>query len=446
MSTAATQVNSTEQSATLALYLGETYLELEIKSTVPKAKAKSIFKKNYFLPQSSLKTTLAQVQKQVIELGVNITDVYIVCRYFERLKTFRLGGSVVQVVHRGFENSYTLENTSRVSLAASSLVISVDKKITTEFLTTELARIKKINPDANKVAIELDPNLISADEIQIAKDFFTELSFKIFNCENPQDLLQVRKTLLNAGSEGTKEEIVSELKENFKDVNIYFWVKNKFCKTESTEFENFDLYFSSQDFLTYLLKLSKKLNLIHFDLESWFILNSETKNIWDSPWGLISRTYNQTSSVALHPLTEILIDETSRLQFSKSPASSEPGPMIAGRGVKSLLIDLYWQQINQDDYFKTLFPQLSQPLLQTKIESQFKVLEKGQRSESKELSKDDLIAFVNELIDFELELKLGHSVSQIEKTICTGHLAQLVHPKTKPFSWTENIFEHMGQV
>lgn len=428
--------------AVLAVYLGEIYAEIEVR-TIGKLKSKVMFKKSFFLPQSSLKTTLNQVQKNLTELNLKITDAYVVCRYLERLKTFRLGGSVVQVVHRGFENSYVIENTSRVSLAASALVISIDKDTSPEFLATELARIKKINPDANKVVIELDSQLIPAKEIESIKDFFTEHGFKIFECHNPQDLLSVRKTLLNAGSEGTKEEIVSELKENFNQPSVHFWLNDQFHEATQS-FDNFDLYFSSQDFLSHQLKKSKKKNLVHFDLECWMILGSEQKMLWDSPWGLISRPHSLMTSIALHPLTEILIDETSRLQFSKLPTSSEPGPMIAGRGVKSLLIDLFWEHINADPYFKTLFPQLENKLLQTKIESQFKVLEKGQRSESTELTKSDLIEFVLELIDFELELKLGHPVSALEKTLWTGHLANLVHKKCPAFSWTESIFTEIG--
>lgn len=468
MSPAATQANLTTENsaeatkiapdaathAILALYLGETYAELEIRTTdsLRDPKTKPLFKKNYFLPQSSLKTTLNQVQKHISDLNIqpnlHVTDAYVVCRYLERLKTFRLGGSVVQIVHRGFENSYVIENTSRVSLAAAALVISVDQDVSSEFLTSELAKIRKINPDANKVAIELDSTLMPPSDIQKIKDFFTEQNFKIFECTQPQDLLQVRKTLLNAGSEGTKEEIVSEIKENFKyqdgETRVHFWVKEQFQSTDSNNFENFDLYFSSQDYLTHLLKLSKKQNLVHLDLENWCIVGANKKTIWDSPWGLVSRTYNTVTSIALHPLTEILIDETSRLQFSKLPASSEPGPMIAGRGVKSLLIDLFWDHIHNDKYFKTLFPQLENTLLQTKIESQFKVLEKGQRSESQELTKGDLIKFVLELVDFELELKLGHPASDQDKALWTGHLSKLVNLKSNPFSWTESIFQQLG--
>ncbi len=434
--------------ALLAIYLGETYAEIEVRSVSKKKSLKKpeiLFKKNYFLPQSSLKTTLGNVQKNLVELNVQITDIYVVCRYLERLKTFRLGGSVVQVVHQGFENSYVVENTSRVSLAAAALVISINQDSSNDFLTSELARLKKINPDSNKVALELDSNIIPETEIERIKKFFTDQEYKIFQCDQPQNLLQVRKTLLNAGSEGTKEEIISELKDNFAEAQIHFWVKNEFHSADSASFENFDLYFSSQDFLAHLLKQSNKKILSHFDRECWRILGSGVKNIWESPWGLIERTYHTTTSIALHPLTEILIDETSRLQFSKTPASSEPGPMIAGRGVKSLLIDLFWNHIQENPDFKTLFPQLGNALLQTKIESQFKVLEKGQRSVSAELTKNDLIVFVRDLIDFELELKLGHPVSDSEKTIWTGHLAKLVNSKSESFSWTENIFDQIGK-
>ena len=82
--------------AVLALYLGEIYAEVEVR-TIGKLKSKVMFKKSFFLPQSSLKTTLNQVQKNLTELNLKITDAYVVCRYLERLKTFRLGGSVVWI-------------------------------------------------------------------------------------------------------------------------------------------------------------------------------------------------------------------------------------------------------------------------------------------------------------------------------------------------------------
>ncbi len=437
-----------QKSAKLAVYLGETYAEFEIKSfstddndssSVTQLTPQTIYKKNVFLPQTSLKTALNQLAQAVQNLQCQLTDIYIVCRYLERLKTFRLGGSVVQVVHKGFEDCYTAENTSRVSLAASALIISIEKNMTPEFLTTELARIKKINPDANKVVLQLDPQKMSLEDSKSIQNFFEESGFKVFHCENPQDLFSIRKTLLNAGSEGTKEEIISEFKERFPEAQVHFWIKDSF---QNTPFENYDLYFSSQDFLSHCLKKSGKKNLVHMDVENWMILTEKTKSVWDSPWGKIERPHAQVHPMALQPLTEILVDETARLQFSKTPASSEPGPMVAGRGVKSLLIDLFFNSLKEKEYFWDLFPQLKNPLLQTKIESQFKVIEKGQKHDKKAFSQQDLIHFLHELIEFELELKMEHSPEKTEAYMATGQFAPLLLGQ-QDYSWTEKIWQNI---
>lgn len=443
------QVDRGAEKNILTLFLGETYAELEVFQTskTSKTKTQSLQKKTFFLPQTTLKTALNQFKKILLEKEIEIHEVLIVCRYLERLKTFRLGGSVIQLVHVGFENSYVVENTSKVSLAANALTIPIPKDITLETLNTEYQRIKKINPDANKVVFEINPDKLKPEQYQLCLDFFKKLDFKIFECPTPESLISIRHQLLNAGSEGTKEEILSELKESFPTAEIYFWTHNSYKKADSGEYQNTDLYFSSLDFLNFHRGKIGKKHLVHFDLENWMILTNTEKKIWNSPWGKVQRTHLNPIYIALHPLTEILIDETARLQFSKNPASSEPGPMIAGRGVKSLLIDLFYDDFLNIETFQNLFPNLQTPLLQKKIESQFKVLEKGQNSPSVSLSQIQLKEFVRELIQFELELYLEQNITDDSNIEWTGHCSFLFQKSksTKPlahFSWTEAMIRY----
>ena len=455
MTTASKQVNSSSQSSktvrgdcnnTLAVYLGETYAEFEIHKAVRKnSKKESCYKKTFYLPQTSLKSALNTVQKHLAENEYKVEKVLIVCRYLERLKTFRLGGSVVQLVHEGFENSYVVESTSKVSLAANALTISVQENLTEDFLASEFSRIKKINPDANKVVFQIDPHKLGADQFNLCLNFFKSKEFKIFQCSTPEDLISIRHHLLNAGSEGTKEEIVTEFKEHFTGAELSFWIKDNFEKSDSDNWDNTDLYFSSLDFMTFHMKRQGKSNLVHFDLENWMILSEKKKNIWSSPWGKIDRLHPQTVQTTLQPLTEILIDETSRLQFSKIPASSEPGPMIAGRGVKSLLVDLFFFDLIQKETFTTLFPQMNNTVLQSKVQSQFKVLENGQKTISQVMTQADLKKFVYELLKFELELHLENSIEQLKNIEWTGHLAFLFNKSTPDFSWTDLILNYQGE-
>lgn len=440
-------MTDTQTQANLALFIGETYCEIEVQNQGHE----SVFLKEFFLPQVSLKNALQTTALEISKLGYSIQNVYVVCRYLERLKTFRLGGSVIQVTHKGLENNYMLENTARFSLAASSLIMAIDSKLNAkalnELLSHEFDRTRKVNPEANKVVINLDPQQVSEAKIEIIHDFFKEKNFKIFSNSTPYDLNSIRQTLLNAGTEGTKEELLKEIQDAFLNAEIFFWSNNLFSK----EVENYQLYFSAEDFLGSIYFSDKKKNLskiVHLDIENWMVLEQEQITSWDSPWGKILRPHFRNTKLSLHPLTEILIDENTYLQFSKNPAPSEPGPMTAGRGVKSLILDVFYQDMKNKKLLSQLFPALQNSNIENKILSQFKVLEHGQKSESKTLDQSDIKEFILELIQFDIN-RLG---CNDENSICTGNMSFL-HPTlnkknrlTKRFKWTEEIFKKVPEV
>lgn len=433
-------MTDTQTQANLALFIGETYCEIEVQTL----DCKSIFTKEIFLPQISLKNALQTTAAEVLKLGYTIQNIYAVCRYLERLKTFRLGGSVIQVTHKGLENNYMLENTSRFSLAAASLIIAIDPKSSakdlTEHISTEFDRTRKVNPEANKVVINLDPKQVSAAKIEVIQNFFKEKNFKLFTNTTPYDLNSIRQVLLNAGTEGTKEELTKEIHEAFPTAQIKFWSNDKFV----SEVENYQLYFSAEDFLgsTFFSDKNKTIDkLIHLDIENWMVLEKDHKSSWDSPWGKIKRSHYRNTKLSLHPLTEILIDQNAYLQFSKAPAPSEPGPMTAGRGVKSLILDVFYSDMKSKKLLGQLFPALQNVNIENKIQSQFKVLEHGQKTESKTLNQADIKEFIFELIQFDIS-RLG---CNNENSLCTGNMSFLNKKKTSTqFKWTNEIFKKVN--
>ncbi len=440
-------MTDTQTQANLALFIGETYCEIEVQNL----DRKTIFTKEIFLPQISLKNALQTTAAEVSKLGYTIKNVYAVCRYLERLKTFRLGGSVIQVTHKGLENNYMLENTTRFSLAASSLIISIDPKSTAkdlaEHISAEFDRTRKVNPEANKVVINLDPKQVTAAKIEVIENFFKEKNFKIFTNTTPYDLNSIRQVLLNAGTEGTKEELTKEIHEAFPTALILFWSNDRF----TAEVENYQLYFSAEDFLgsTFFTDKNQSIDkLIHLDIENWMVLERAPKSSWDSPWGKIKRTHYRNTKLSLHPLTEILIDENTYLQFSKAPAPSEPGPMTAGRGVKSLILDVFYSDMKSKNLLSQLFPALQNTNIENKIQSQFKVLENGQKTESKTLNQADIKEFIHELIQFDIS-RLG---CNDQNSLCTGNMSflnQSQAKKTRPakaFKWTEEILKKVNEV
>lgn len=424
----ASPVNS---NASLAIYLGESYAEIEARSS----SAQILLKRTFFLPQTSLKAILNQHVKPLLAEHM-ISSVYLVTKYFDRLKSFRLGGSVIQVLNENQENNYTFEDSTCLSLAATALIIPLGKTFTIAELKNELERVKKINPEANKVVISLSQ--FTPDQITSIENFFLEQNFSIFRNTKPENLNSLRKTLINAGSEGTKEEIVSEIRDCLGAPDIHFWVKGKF----QTTFDNIDLYFSADQFLHHLVKKNKKDLLIHTDLERWIVMKNRLVSVWNSPWGKVDYEHIQSESIGIHPFSEIKIHSSGHLVFSKVPAAIEPGPMLAGRSVKALVVDAFYKTISKDETLLQIFPKLSENILCSKIESQFKVLEKGQAHYEEPFDLQIIQDFVVNKLGYDILL---YKVKE-EKLEWTGHLNILfkkLDKDVKPFSWTSEIYKRL---
>lgn len=415
--------------ASLAIYLGESYAEIEARG----GSADVLLKKTFFLPQTSLKTILNQHIKP-LAAEHPIASVYIVTKYLDRLKSFRLGGSVIQVLNEHQENNYTFENSTSLSLAAAALIIPLSSNFSIDNLKTEMERVKKVNPEANKVVISLSG--FTPGQVASIEKFFTEQEFSVFINPKPENLNSLRKTLINAGSEGTKEEIVSEIQECLGEPEIYFWVKNKFQKN----FENIDLYFSADQFLHHLFKSNKKDLLIHTDLERWIVMKNKTSPVWNSPWGKVDYEHIESESIGIHPFSEVKIHSSGHLVFSKVPAAIEPGPMLAGRSVKTLVVDAFYKTISKDENLIQLFPKLNENVLCGKIESQFKVLEKGQAHYEEPFDLKIIQDFVVNKLGYDILL---HKVKE-EKLEWTGHLNILfkkLDNAVSTYSWTAEIFK-----
>lgn len=421
----------------IALYLGESYATLKVFDPLNSKDTSSSFEKAVYLPQTSLKSLLNQTK--VACDNKNITAIYIVTRYMDRLKNFRLGGSVVQVVPKGFENSYSLSNTSLQSLAAPALILTVTDQTDEVALATELARLKKINSEINKVVIQLPENLFSNTQIGLITDFFKKENFKIFSCAAPYDLEDVRKILLNAGSEGTKEELIADIKDALgENVAINFWVQGKFSKT----FESIDLYFSSHCFLRNYLQRKNIKQAFYFDMENWNSISTEINEKWHSPWGGINYAHPRLEEFSLSPYCELTVNSVGQLIASKSPPQFEPGPIVAGRSVKALILDAYAEELQSNKTITSLFPLLATDAIQKKVNTQFQILHKAQTLDEIRLSREDIKQWLNlSVVSWITQKNEGRPpelLGDLASFFCNSILET---NKSKPhdFSWTEQI-------
>lgn len=417
---------------TIALYLGESYASLGAFDSTQN----EILEKTVFLPQVSFKNLLTQTKQKLSDggFGEQIPRFFIVSKYLDRLRSFRLGGSVTQVVAAGFENSYSLMNTTCLSLAAASLVISVTPEgLDEEFLQAELARIKKINPDTNKVVIQLSEKTFSTAQKELVHSFFTQAEFHIFNCPQPENLSEVRKTLLNAGTEGTKEEILSEIKEIFGETTeIAFWCEDQF----KTQFENHELFGSSSSFLATWAKGVKSDGVAYFDHEGFRLIQTQEQSVWQSPWGAIPTAHYQTQEFYPHPFSEVRLDHLSMICISQKPTQHEPGPVCAGRGIKPLVLDLFYEEIGNLPSMKNLFAQFNTDLQKQKLENHLAIIEKGQNENLFKTDRNELKKQIITAISHELNL-----ISRKKTLKFIGPLASVFGFKNTVFKWPQEILK-----
>lgn len=453
---------SASTAPSIALYLGESYASIGLFDNFSKA---VLFEKSIFLPQVSLKSLLNQTKLKVQEYlkiqnggdGKINSDteselslpVYIVTKYFDRLKQFRLGGSIAQIILKDFENSYTMSDSKSLSLAATQLIISLDPAhIEENFLEQELKKIKKINPDLSKVVISIPEGSITAAQTELLNNFFTVKDLKVFNCPAAHNQSYLRKTLLNAGSEGTKEEIISDVKEAFgKNALIKFFCINGF----QSRFENCELFTSANNFLAHYIKDNNYDCGTYFDIEALKCINLTKKEAWTSPWGSIPMEHYDYTNLSVSPYSEVILNHLSILQIENS-VQLEPGPVVAGRAIKPLVIDLFYDELLTNEQAKNLFTQLPQEIIKNKIYNLFSVLEKGQKNLSLAISvaimkKNILETIQNEIIFY----------NNTEKNLVFGPLANIYMPNhqqnkknkdlniSQPFSdrfsWTHEIMQ-----
>lgn len=426
----------------VALYLGESYASIGLFNTSEKNNSAPVFEKSVFLPQGSLKTLLHQVRAQLQEHGCGpdtAVPVYVVTKYFDRLKQFRLGGSISQVILKGFENSYTLADSRSLSLAASQLIIALSPgEIRSEILQSELARVRKINPDLNKAVISLPEDKVSSSDLELIYNFFSEAGLKIFTCPAAGNQSFLRKTLLNAGSEGTKEEIVTDIREIIgAGAQVRFFCRDGF----ETEFENCELFSSAGNFLSHSVKNRGYACGAYFDIETIRFVSLHLVDSWKSPWGEIpGRSYMQ-SDLAAHPFTEVKLNHLSVLDIEPTTALQlEPGPVIAGRAIKPLVIDLFYHELPANGLAMNLFPQLPQDNLRAKLGNLFSVLEKGQKNPVLAVSAAELRKNFLEALNNEVGFHAG-----AEMPLLFGPLADVFADAASPglsrdkFSWPAEI-------
>lgn len=367
----------------LSLSLGPSFLESTLANTpvdftnlFAESKNSVITKleqKVLFLPGQSLSDAINKVAPK--ELHPKLERVMVSSRLMEKIIETRLGGSVAQIVTRGFEDWLSLRqpgdskhfesNPSRTeNLGSQELVFGINERvnssgqITKELAMSELEFIaEKLKlSDIKKVCLQFLFSHLNPKHLKMAESFLLEKGFQVFcglpSKESTDEVLHWRKNALNACFAGTfremREDIVTALQDQIAADQIFFlagdghWiVDDQNCLTHTLFGHIESLAKASRPFFT-----SQEGCVLHLGREQWILLDPlQRTHFWDSPWGPIELSTPRHQKLQLQPTTEVAGNAWGEISFSTKNRGYEPGPICFGKSFHPCIVDLFFSDI-----------------------------------------------------------------------------------------------------
>lgn len=431
------------KNCSLGLFIGESFAELSLLDT--KTKEKLDFQR-WYLPRANLKSFLS---KYISEKSITQLDrVFVAHRFLEKLFSYRLGGSVAQIVTSGFEKALPLEETSisdsyiwplrPPALSSSELVFSLHEKVDGDgqvIKPVDLAALEAISSklkmmEVKRVCLHLHGSCLNPLNSNIAKEYLETNGFDVYLPPRTEPHLEFqawRKNLIEAAITGTFLEIQEDLSQSLSSVvgadKIYFlgadlkWFQNEKHERLGSLVALENLWMS---LFPKILKANEKVDIFHFGLENFSLIKSEESH-WELAWGLLPVKSHKRKDFRVQPTQSLKISEGNELTFDRRELSFEPGPISMGRGVVPCVYDILY------------FTESAAPEAQEKIKRSLQALLKstGKSSspvQSAKLLKENIL----DQLAFEIEFSKSPSANE---TIIYGVGADLLQDDLKKHSY-----------
>jgi hypothetical protein len=342
----------------LSLHLGSSFADLLIFEGTKLLQNQLLYLHGQSL-SAALKNILAEHQGAV-------TNVYVSCRHLDKILGTKLGGSVAQVVTRGFENwallrqptfphHFELKPSRLEPLASQENIFGINEridvhgKVVLPLEMTELeviaSKLKLMN--IKKVCINFLFSHKNPTHLKKAVQFFKEQGFDVFSADrltSTTDEIPIwRRNILNACLAGTFEELKNDLNKVFEGKptpEFKFLLDgattgatglNDICST---------LHGWAQAVLE---RVPDGHECLYVGLENWWYLNpSKRFSTWESPWGLIEADLPSMTRLRTQPTSELKPDLFGCLQISPDELGFEPGPISFGRALRPCAFDMFF--------------------------------------------------------------------------------------------------------
>lgn len=351
----------------VGLFFGESFYEVIF---IERPSDAILFSGSFFNLKDPFKSRLPKIMQSLED--VKIESVFVSYRYLERIFKFKLGGSVAQVVSKGFENWLNLHQHNKVEsifslksapdLSSLDMVFPIENPLDAERLEALVSDLKK--KEAKRICLNLVNSKQSPEDHAQLKRVLEENQFEVFdalNFDSENDISAWRTNLIEASLAGTFNEMKSEITEAFqayapKSISL---LANKFGGKNYRNILSglFAIEDSFFDLAKTKYRLPDQFDVVHLGLENFSVWLNETSE-WQSPWGPTSIQTKKRIDLKVQPTNSFHLNSFDEVEISDVEESFEPGPMCLGRGKIPCVYDI----INNDS---------TAPELQKKIKDSF---------------------------------------------------------------------------
>jgi N-methylhydantoinase A len=349
----------------VGLFFGESFYEVIF---IERPSDTILFSSSFFNLKDPFKTKLPKIIQNLTtesNTELKIETVFVSYRYLERIFKFKLGGSVAQVVTKGYENWLSLHQHNKLEslftlksppdLSSLDMVFSINEKVnldgtiekalTDSEITDLVTDLKK--KEAKRVCLSLVNSQKNPAHRNKIKQALEENQFEVFDAlelSAENDVPSWRTSLIEASVAGTFNEMKSEITETLQPFtsleNIRF-VANKNSHQTSRNILSglFALEDSFFEFAKTKFRLPDQFEVLHLGLENFSVWLNED-DYWQSPWGQTSIKTKKRIDLKVQPTNSFHLSSFEEVEISANEESFEPGPMCLGRGKIPCIYDV----------------------------------------------------------------------------------------------------------
>lgn len=439
-----------KKNAVVGLFYGESFYEI---SLLNKEDKKQIYYERFYAPRNPLKNQVKLLMDSHPEITIN--HVIIASRFVEKIFGFKLGGTVAQLVTKGFEKWLPLhqknhfENSFKIEIApdlsSDEMIFPVNEKVNSsgeveipledKEISSLIQKLKQ--KEAKRICVHLLNAHKNENHTLKLTQALTEAGFEVFNpqrlvktigLESTSDYSLWRLNLIEASTSGTFCELKDQIYESFSsyiDKNQIKFLDHQLNIHTGEAGSRISTLFAAENAVFQFLRkknlIPEQTNVFHFGQENFSLLSSN-KAHWMSPWGKTALETFVRQDLKIQPTNSFYLNSFEEIEITKSEESFEPGPMSFERGRIPCVYDI----LNSENLSKELHK---------KVKDSFWAMVRSSRTSHSEVKTfDEFREIILTRILWEIQARSTH-----ESIVLFGKWAEKYENFFKKSMLTKNI-------